>query len=278
MKILSIDVGIKNLAYCLFFLDDIHSFEIDSWDVVNLCNDEIVPTCCYIKKNKTGQCTNKSKYFIHSENYCKIHCRHSGYVTPSAEYNYNGIKNGKLFTLKQFCEKNEISIDTCQKKAHYLKEIQTFFKERVLISIQKKKSQPINLVLLGRNMQTTFDALFDKHNIDCVIIENQISPIANRMKTLQGMIAQYFIMKQVPTIDFVSSRNKLKEFCSNEKMSYAERKKKAIDVMYTLFKDNTLVQKWEHVFSMHAKKDDLADCFLQGYWYLKQNELYIIED
>ena len=46
MKILSIDVGIKNLGYCLFFLNDTHKFEIDSWDVLNIGQDTKIPNCC----------------------------------------------------------------------------------------------------------------------------------------------------------------------------------------------------------------------------------------
>ena len=145
--------------------------------------------------------------------------------------------------------------------------------------IKKTKPQQTNLVILGRNIQTQFDDIFNSHIIDCVIIENQISPLANRMKTLQGMIAQYFIMKQVPTIEFISSSNKLKEFCGEKKkMNYTERKKKSIEVMYEIFKDNVQVRKWESIFIKHKKKDDLADSFLQGYWYLKNNELYTGED
>ena len=46
-----------------------------------------------------------------------------------------------------------------------------------------------------------------------VLIENQISPIATRMKTLQGMLTQYYIdhLENVD-ITFVSSVNKLKQF------------------------------------------------------------------
>ena len=275
MKILSIDVGIKNLAYCLFFLNDTIKFEIDSWDVLNIGQDEKIPICCFMKKNKGGKCTNTSKFFKGSDYYCKIHSKYTDYVVPSCTYNYNNIKKGKLFTLKQFCINNEISIEQCKKKCDFLTAIQIFFKERVLENVKKTKVKQVNLVILGRNIQTQFDDIFNSHNIDCVIIENQISPLANRMKTLQGMIAQYFIMKQVPTIEFVSSSNKLKEFCrEKKKMNYAERKKKGIEVMYEFFKDNIQVRKWESVFIQHKKKDDLADCFLQGYWYLKNNELY----
>ena len=54
----------------------------------------------------------------------------------------------------------------------------------------------INLIDIGRTMKQKFDQLFacDFLDLDKVIIENQISPLASRMKTLQGMITQYFIM------------------------------------------------------------------------------------
>jgi hypothetical protein len=51
-------------------------------------------------------------------------------------------------------------------------------------------------------------------------------PIANRMKTLQGMIAQYFIMNNVINIEFISACNKLKDFNTNKNTTYSERKKK----------------------------------------------------
>lgn len=40
MNILSIDVGIKNLALCLIHLDENNNFEITKWDVINLCKEE----------------------------------------------------------------------------------------------------------------------------------------------------------------------------------------------------------------------------------------------
>ena len=60
-------------------------------------------------------------------------------------------------------------------------------------------------------------------DIDRVIIENQISPIANRMKTVQGMLSQYFLMSNDKLdIEFISSINKLKDDDIHE--TYAERK------------------------------------------------------
>ena len=51
MKILSIDVGIKNLAFCLFEkAQDSSHFNITKWDVVNISEEE-TSTCCHVENN-----------------------------------------------------------------------------------------------------------------------------------------------------------------------------------------------------------------------------------
>ena len=71
--------------------------------------------------------------------------------------------------------------------------------------IHFQNSKDVNLITIGRNLKKKFDSLLNGYNLDIVLIENQISPIANRMKTLQGMISQYFIMKDVKNIEFYIS-------------------------------------------------------------------------
>ena len=55
----------------------------------------------------------------------------------------------------------------------------------------------ISLIDIGKAMQKEFDTRFENKwkdlTIDYVLIENQIGPLALRMKMLQGMITQYFI-------------------------------------------------------------------------------------
>ena len=46
MKVLSIDVGIKNLALCLFNVESKEKYEIGKWDVVSLCNEKVVNCSC----------------------------------------------------------------------------------------------------------------------------------------------------------------------------------------------------------------------------------------
>ena len=107
---------------------------------------------------------------------------------------------------------------------------------------------------------------------DKILIENQISPIANRMKTVQGMLAQFFIMKGVEDIVFVSAANKLKLFMGKDKTTYNERKKIGIEITKNILNADKNISDVEQI-SNSNKKDDLADCFLQGLWYILENNL-----
>ena len=111
--------------------------------------------------------------------------------------------------------------------------------------------------------------------LDCVIIENQIGPLALRMKTLQGMIMQHFIERNCSTIEEISAYNKLKEYIQHKKTTYNERKKLSIKITKEKLVEIPEISTWEQHFIKHKKKDDLADAFLQGLWYLKSTGLMI---
>ena len=86
------------------------------------------------------------------------------------------------------------------------------------------------------------------------------------------MIAQYFIMNNVKTIEFISASNKLKDWI-NKKTTYNERKKIGIKIASNLLNLNDEFKEWNLFFYQNKKKDDLSDCFLQLLWYLKDNSL-----
>jgi hypothetical protein len=128
-----------------------------------------------------------------------------------------------------------------------------------------------NKITIGRNIKTKLDTILCEYinTLTHVVIENQISPIANRMKTIQGMIAQYFIMKNSNTrIEFVSSLNKLKDSQQENKTSYSDRKKLGVQKCLDAISTNLSYNSWECFFKSHTKKDDLADSFLQGTWFI----------
>ena len=126
-----------------------------------------------------------------------------------------------------------------------------------------------NLVHYGRNLKKEFNIFLKNKKIDIVIVENQIGPKAMRMKTLQGMIMQHFIERDIPLVEEISASNKLKEFLGNTKTTYAERKKESIKITQQIINESNFLIKWLEPFNKHKKKDDMADSFLQGRWYLK---------
>jgi hypothetical protein len=134
----------------------------------------------------------------------------------------------------------------------------------------------LDLITYGRNLMKHLDILLTSINgpIDMMIVENQISTLASRMKTLQGMITQYFIMKDVPRIEFISASCKLKLFTDSaldissfvDASTYSDRKKSGISICRSIGTGGVPYATWMPMFEKHKKKDDLADCFLQGLW------------
>jgi len=74
MKILSIDVGVKNLAICLFDVTNKDTFKILIWDVVDLENNTYFK--CQSNCSKTGKlCDKKATYEKNNTTFCKIHSK-----------------------------------------------------------------------------------------------------------------------------------------------------------------------------------------------------------
>ena len=124
-------------------------------------------------------------------------------------------------------------------------------------------------------MKKQFDTLFHDIPIDCVIVENQVSPLANRMRIFQGMIIQHFIEKNCENIQNISAKNKLGPYLGQKQQTtYQERKKLGIKITTNIICNNNYFSKWDKFFLLHKKKDDLADSFLQAIWYLQNTKNY----
>ena len=262
MNILSIDVGIKNLALCLVNYIDKTQYTILKWNVLNLCKDEL----------KKCDCGVNASFTYNNKYYCKRHTKLVNKSIIPNELLYSKIKKIKIKELKELLKLNNIIFDESLSKPLLLEFLETYLPENFVIPFNNSiKTNDFSLVQLGINLNELLNIEYNDIHIDKVIIENQISPIATRMTTLQGMISQYFIMRNVHDIEFISASNKLKEFYSNKNSTYTERKKKGIEVCNELLINNSNLNKELDMFISHKKKDDLADCLLQVIWYLKAN-------
>ena len=79
MRIISIDVGIKNLSICLFE-NNPDNFEIIKWDLINLMDKETI-SCCI------PECKNEVKYMKEEKTYCLKHGKKTNYLVPTKELN-----------------------------------------------------------------------------------------------------------------------------------------------------------------------------------------------
>jgi len=299
---LSIDVGIKNLAFCLFCDEDKqdecetnqNKIKIIKWDVINLSNSNSSSvTCCVPQTNKKNKesspCKSQVKYFKSNKYFCLKHAKKQ--IEYKLPMNISAIKKLKSKELNELASEHSLIKDdkgdgskgdgskgdgskgNTLTKAALVSLFEQYIEVNCLENVEQINASKLDLVTIGKNMMINFDEILKDHLllIDTVIIENQISPIANRMKTIQGMISQYFIMRNDNIkIEFISSANKLKGATADAnkvKLTYSDRKKLGIKYCLELIDID-----WSNYFSTHKKKDDLADSFLQGYWYINKKK------
>ena len=301
MNVLSFDVGMKNLAYCLFRIEN-KQYTILDWDIINICsnNKEVKQICQGVKKkkrktDKSEKCNKQGYYFKNDFCFCKVHAKKQKYLIPTKEL--KNIEKIKVIDLKKLMVNHKLETNKKMLKKECIKIVNEYLEKKYFTTKKKIKTKDINFFTYGKNMKKHFEYLFKNTKLDLILIENQIGPLALRMKVLQGMILQHFIERNCENVISVNSCNKLKEFIK-KKTTYSERKKESIKITLTLLeninkqflkekqtsffnkktneydnnnnKENT---NWYEYLKKHKKKDDLADCFLQGIWYFKKYNL-----
>jgi len=126
-------------------------------------------------------------------------------------------------------------------------------------------------------------------NCDSVVVENQPSLKNPRMKTISVTVYNYYLMRGIidknitksplQSIHFMSPSNKLK-LASNGDTKELVKLKGDDSKTYKLTKQlgikycNEMIDifpEWVTVFNSHKKKDDMADCFLQGMYAVMNN-------
>lgn len=297
LNVLSFDIGIKNMAFCLLNVEE--TINMREWCIIDISKnretiiDDVKVCTCKRKKN---DCKIKAKYVKNGMFYCEKHAKETiEYIIPEKRFQLSCLKKKKLADLMEIIREFSIHYDSNTKmnKNQIVNLIESFFNVKCFEKITDSaiiKTQDIDLITLGRNMTKILNMIPQLDDVTHVILENQISTLASRMKTIQGMLAQYFIMRfgDSINIEFVSSINKLKGFPKRDDITLTNNYKnnKADAIFYTrkiLSKNlalnlvNTTNIEWADSLKL-KKKDDLCDCFLQGIWYLQKMKRIIFND
>lgn len=162
----------------------------------------------------------------------------------------------------------DTNVDVCCNQTHNIVQWETI----ELIEKGQKASNVDNL-LIGENMINIFDEKLSIYNFDKIVIENQIGKNAIKMKTIQGMISMYFLMRNYTHENIISYNaiHKLKYWVGKAKTKYDQRKKLSKEITLQMcskyYPENIL-----NLYKKNKKKDDLADCLLQGLDFLCKNK------
>jgi hypothetical protein len=218
MKIISFDVGIKNMAYCIFSIKDSlnHTpFEMNDWNVVSLLEKEEPHVYCncasvkpkVLKKVKinvkpiqnffvdaslnlpdiselpsTKLCCRVGKYKKGKKIFCDKHAKaQTEWLIPESRFSQKVLKKTKVDDLIILA--SDLKMENIGKKrADIMKGFEDFVQKKCLepVSIQKSKSAgDADLVSIGKKMREQFDEILKHHkDITHVLIENQISPLS----------------------------------------------------------------------------------------------------
>ena len=308
-RIISFDIGIKNLAYCVFDISGGVTNILD-WKTVNLmesgdinepiyCNTTLVPK--RIPKSKCisniivleNKCGKNAKYQKDECYFCETHAKSSKWILPKKSFESSSLNKMKSADLLNYTNTILQTTYTKKTKKELVDELVLFFKvncleiPRSIGTIPLINSKQINMITICRNMKRILDTMPFFDGLTHVIMENQISTIASRMNNIQGILTMYFIMKyentQTPKIEYISSFNKLKNFVktpdtsptpNNEPKTNSEKYKqhKKDGVIYTgqILDKNPNLSSWKHVLD-NKKNDDYADCFLQCVFYMEKH-------
>lgn len=291
MKILAIDVGIKNLAYCIINND--HDLIIEDWGILNL--DEDRKLCTY-KIKKGNLCGKSAQYHFIMDNdneyLCKKHKQM--YKNPTKDVIITES------TQKSICCYSNKDGSICTKNAkkcinndnyctiHSKTIINKIKKEESLKNIGNQNCNNIPIQDLAIKLITLLDKKKHFLDVSIILIENQPSYKNPRMKTLSTFLYGYFCIRgiidkkinnsNIEDVKFISPSNKLKINNVqikkklnikniNKSKLYSLTKELSKEYCKAIIKEHNMNDKLKYLESMN-KIDDLCDSFLHGFNYL----------
>jgi len=293
MKVISWDIGIKNLAFCVIDYDydnvkPLSESDNDPAKLLSELNDDTV------------------KPLSDSDN---------DPVKPLQKDSNNGVikKILKWDIINLIPDADKCYISSCKKPAtheceYYCKPIKWCPKHGSIYDKLKKTDAnnitpivPIKIInCLNINVDVVRKTLIQKLDmivlpliyelkIDYTLIENQPTLKNPRMKAISDTVYCWFLIrglidsKIIKSIHFISPGNKLKDYAeelTNSENKYKSTKMKSISVVNDYFDNNTLrsnleledIVKWKKHLSNYSKKDDLCDALLQGFYWIDKNK------
>ena len=309
--ILSFDVGVIHLSYCLLTQKKYEKSDgtsyidwyIIDWNNIDLTNRDCQKCMCGAKASLVQTINTDTKY------YCKTHGKKIDTTTQAFEdcfYKCDKTKSSndidmvpktckyEIGTQSKICGKigSFINNNICYCTPHAKQTYKTHNKSVELKPFKFKNSATLNFDDVKYSLIMELEKRTNLLSADYVVIENQPSFKNPRMKSIASTLYDYYLIRgiidkqitksQITQVKFMSPSNKLKIANDGDTKQLIKAKKtddtqaykltKSLGIKYCL----DLIQhlpEWIKHFNSYKKKDDLADSFLQGAYFYTNNIL-----
>jgi len=290
--ILSFDVGVIHLSYCLMtkklftkadgtkYMD----WHIIDWNNIDLTDRDEMKCSCGKKASLTNTVNGVTNY------YCKPHAKKIEIISKPFEeqFTINDIK-ADCITCGKSAKYKDATNNYCTTHAKAL--YKTTTKSNDLKSFKLKSSRTLNFDDVKYSLMMVLESKPNLLAADYVVIENQPSFKNPRMKSIASTIYDYYLIRgiidktvtksNITQVKFMSPSNKLKLANEGDTKQLIKVKKESVEEgkdtkAYKLTKSLGIkycgdmiahLPDWTKHFNSFKKKDDMADSFLQGAYF-----------
>lgn len=244
------DIGIKNLAYCIY---DSTNKKIIDWNNYSLLEDGNVNDVKDKYKCSDVSCSKNALYTFGEKHYCTKHC-----VKPIfKDLSGNILKvMPTVSILKEMLKtKGKISKEELHKQ----------IKETYALPIVKKKSIKKLFDMEGLHDSIRKFVIDHKESLgkaSVIGLENQPVLKNPNMKTVQILIYASLrdILTPIPKMKLIHAGKKVQDTSVDAgDAGYSDRKKASVERAKEFLKKNTQEQKFHELFHNSKKTNDLAD-------------------
>jgi hypothetical protein len=254
MKLVSFDVGLRNLAFCILEGTNRSNVKITHWDLI-----DVMAESAGHDKPKCFKCKKPANWLKNGEEVysCGAHKPKTGKAPTKTALTKLSIE-----TLRDQALHNSIVGST---KKELVDGLYAFYAANTWKRCVKSTKQISVVDLAGPIAQCLEARKAMWRNADLIAFEQQPD---KRMLCVQAMMHMWFVCAGY-RCSGVSATHKLTNIVTvqDSTKTYKGRKKTGI-----LHASQLVPEVWREYMLKHPKKDDLADCFLQGLWVLENTK------
>ena len=256
MKVVSFDVGLRNLAYCVLEGTTRADVRIVDWNIIDILGES-----AGVGAIKCHKCKTAARY-EHASNGTFSCARH----VPKKQKKITKVELNKK-TVNQLHEQMaELGLTSdAEKKVDLVKLVYNHLKQNTWKKCVSSAAQGSCLDLAPDIIRSLDRRAESWKGADLVCVENQMD---RRMFGVQAMIQMYFSCRGF-RVQGVSATHKLSNIVTVADSTASYKGRKTTGIAHA--RELVPLANRDH-FETHPKKDDLADSFLQGLWVLEHSK------